>query len=235
MKEVKPENKGKNPFFVFRFLPVAIYRGSLLTFFFFFLFFFLTRQNDSRTFDQLLIRSWEVIRSWPCHCWCWNRILCSKSTFIAPKLILLSLNIYIYIIFLPNISDSRTSSKTLFYQSGLHPYELGDIGRYDTKEKRKYELFGQYFTEQDTNADTRWTSGLKSFGLLFYEGGVYSIQPFLCINDYGIGTNGVFSIYNSFMIPHFASLRECCCSSLCWKRKRWASKIIMVNSTDRVI
>lgn len=51
-------------------------------------------------------------------------------------------------------SDPRTSTKTLFNQSGLHPDELGNIGGYDTKETRKYELSGQYFTEQDTNADT---------------------------------------------------------------------------------
>ena len=58
-------------------------------------------------------------------------------------------------------SDPRTSTKTLFYQSGLHPDEFGDVGGYDTKEARKYELFGKYFTEQDSNADTGWTSGLN--------------------------------------------------------------------------
>ena len=57
--------------------------------------------------------------------------------------------------------DPCTSTKTLFYQSGLHPDELGDVGGYDTKETRKHELSGQYYTEQDTNADTGWTSGLN--------------------------------------------------------------------------
>ena len=58
-------------------------------------------------------------------------------------------------------SDSPTSSKTLFYQSGLHPDKFGDLGGYDTKEARKYELSGQYFTEQDTNADTGRTAELN--------------------------------------------------------------------------
>ena len=232
MKEVKPENKGKNPFFVFRFLPVAIYRGSLLTFFLFF--FFLTRQNDSCTFDQLLIRSWEVIRSWPCHCWCWNRILCSKSTFIAPKLILLSLNIYI-IIFFSQIYQTRAqavkhySTKVDYIRTNLETLE-------DTIQKKR-ENMNYLVNILQNKIQTQTQGGPQGWNHLDYYSmrGVYSIQPFLCINDYGIGTNGVFSIYNSFMISHFASLRECCCSSLCWKRKRWASKIIMVNSTDRVI
>ena len=58
-------------------------------------------------------------------------------------------------------SDPRSSTKTLFYQSGLHPDEFGDVGGYDTKETRKYELFGQCHTEQDTNADKGWTSGVN--------------------------------------------------------------------------
>jgi hypothetical protein len=37
---------------------------------------------------------------------------------------------------------SSTSTKTLFNQSGLHQDEFGGIGGYDTKETRKYELFG---------------------------------------------------------------------------------------------
>jgi hypothetical protein len=65
-------------------------------------------------------------------------------------------------------SEPRTSTKTLFYQSGLHPDEFGDAGGYDTEEEREYELFGQYFTEQDTNADARWTSGLN-----YSMGGIY--------------------------------------------------------------
>ena len=81
MKEIKPENKGIT--FVFgysaTFLSDALPRWDdfyCKTCWHF----FLTRQNDSCAFDELLIRSREVIRSWPCHRWCWNRILCSKST-----------------------------------------------------------------------------------------------------------------------------------------------------------
>ena len=106
-------------------------------------------------------------------------------------------------------SDPCTSTKTLFYQSGLHPDELGNVGGYDTKETREYELSGQYFTEQDTNADTGWTSGLNHWIIL------YILIQFLSVDDYGIGANSVFSIYNSFMISHFASFRKCRCSNLC--------------------
>ena len=51
---------------------------------------------------------------------------------------------------------------------------------------------------------------------------------FLSINDYSIGTNSVFSIYDSFMISHFTSFRKCGCSNLYVERKeikkRWARK-----------
>ena len=72
-----------------------------------------------------------------------------------------SFSLSLKLIFLSPKSDPRTSTKTLFYQSGLHPDEFGDVGGYDTKETRKYELFGQCYTEQDTNADKGWTSGVN--------------------------------------------------------------------------
>lgn len=83
--------------------------------------------------------------------------------------------------YFPN-SDPRTSTKTLFYQSGLHPDEFGDVGGYDTKETRKYELFGQYSTEQDTNADTGWTSGLNHW-IMLWDIYVLMKKTFLC-NSY---------------------------------------------------
>ena len=51
-------------------------------------------------------------------------------------------------------------------------------------------------------------------------------QILLCINDNGIGTNSVFSIYDSFMISHFASFRKCCCSNLSCRKTKVSKKKI---------
>lgn len=63
-------------------------------------------------------------------------------------------------------------------------------------------------------------------------------KTFLWINDYGIGTNSIFSIYDGFMIPHFTPLRKCCCSGLWVERKYEQEKkgtVLWFNSTYRVI